>query len=443
MSNLALTDDIFFTRGGLDKGEVQRLVGESLAGADDGELFLEYSQSEALSWDDGRLKSATFDTSQGFGLRAVSGETFGYAHAAELSEAAIGRAGETVRAVSAGHGGTLALPPRGTNQRLYVPENPLEGQRLEAKLKLLADIDTYARGRDPRVRQVTASLTANWQAVQIMRAEGDTVADIRPLVRLNVSVIVGEGDRQETGSYGTGGRTAYDLFFDESRWKHAADEAIRQACVNLGSIPAPAGEMTVVLGAGWPGILLHEAVGHGLEGDFNRKGTSAFAGLMGQRVAAPGVTIVDDGTIENRRGSLTIDDEGHPSQCNILIEDGILVGYMQDRMNARVDGPAAYGQRPARRLRQPCHAAHDEHLHAGRRPRSGRDHRFGGKGFVRRQLWRRAGGHHVRQVRVFRDGSLHDRERAHRRACEGRHPDRERPRRSHQNLDDRQRHAPG
>jgi TldD protein len=343
MSSLALTDDVFFNRTGLDKGQVQRIVAESLAGADDGELFLEYSQSEALLWDDGKLKSATFDTSQGFGLRAISGETFGYAHAAELSEAAIRRAGETVRAVSAGHGGTLALPPRGTNQRLYIPDNPLEGHRLETKLKLLADIDAYVRGRDPRVRQVSASLSAHWQAVQIVRAEGDAVADIRPLVRLNVNVVVGEGDRQETGSYGTGGRTAYDLFFDERTWKHAADEAIRQACVNLGSIPAPAGEMTVVLGPGWPGILLHEAIGHGLEGDFNRKGTSAFAGLMGQRVATKGVTIVDDGTIENRRGSITIDDEGHPSQCNVLIEDGILVGYMQDRMNARLMGQQSTG----------------------------------------------------------------------------------------------------
>jgi TldD protein len=343
MSNLAVTDDIFFNKAGLDRSRVEGVVAEALSGSDDGELFLEYSQSEALAWDDGRLKSATFDTSQGFGLRAVAGETFGYAHAADLSEAAIRRAGSTVRAVAAGHGGTMAEAPRGTNRQLYQPDNPLNAHSLEVKLKLLADIDAYARERDPRVRQVMVSLTGSWQAVQILRPGSAPVADIRPLVRLNVSVIAGEGDRQESGSYGTGGRFAYDTFLEPSRWHHAVDEAVRAAIVNLSSISAPAGEMTVVVGAGWPGVLLHEAIGHGLEGDFNRKKTSAFAGLMGQRVAAPGVTIVDDGTIENRRGSLTVDDEGTPSQCTTLIEDGILVGYMQDRMNSRLMGGVSSG----------------------------------------------------------------------------------------------------
>ena len=338
MSNLATTNEIFFNQAGLDRSRVDDLVANALVGADDGELFLEYSQSESLSWDDGKLKNASFDTSQGFGLRAVAGETFGYAHAADLCEAAIGRAAATVKSVASGHGGTLAIPPRGTNRQLYTPQNPLEGHAFETKLKLLADIDTYARGREPRVRQVSVSLTGSWQAVQIIRAGSDAVADIRPLVRLNVSVVVGEGDRQESGSYGLGGRYMIDSFFDPARWQMAVDEAIRAAVVNLSSVAAPAGEMTVVMGPGWPGILLHEAVGHGLEGDFNRKKTSAFAGLMGRRVAAAGVTIVDDGTIENRRGSITVDDEGTPSQCNVLIEDGILTGYMQDRMNARLMG---------------------------------------------------------------------------------------------------------
>jgi len=343
MTNLALTDDLFFARAGLDRSRVEARVSEALKGADDGELFLEYSQSEALSYDDGRLKSASFDTSQGFGLRSIAGEAAGYAHASELSEEAIARAAETVKAVHAGHGGTMAMPPTGTNRRLYSNANPLAQVDFETKVKLLADIDAYARSKDPRVRQVMASLSGVWQAVQILRADGARVADVRPLVRLNVSVVVGEGDRMESGSYGTGGRTSYQAFLDPSNWRAAVDEALRQALVNLGSVAAPAGEMTVVLGPGWPGILLHEAIGHGLEGDFNRKKTSAFAGLLGQRIAAKGVTVVDDGTIADRRGSLTVDDEGTPSQCTTLIEDGILVGFMQDRQNARLMGMAPTG----------------------------------------------------------------------------------------------------
>jgi TldD protein len=336
MSTLNLTDRLFFDKAGLDLTRVEGIAKDALAHADDGEMYLEYSQSESLAWDDGRLKSATFDTSQGFGLRAVVGETQGYAHAADLSEPAMRRAAETVKAVQSGYGGALAASPAGTNRQLYIDENPLGSGAFEEKVKLLAEMDAYARAQDGRVRQVMASLSGSWQAVSIIRPDGHRAADIRPLVRLNVTVMVGEGDRQETGSYGTGGRRAYDAFFAPEAWRAAVDHALREALVNLGSVPAPAGEMTVVLGPGWPGVMLHEAIGHGLEGDFNRKKTSAFAGLMGERVAAPGVTVVDDGTIENRRGSLTIDDEGTPSSCTTLIEDGILVGYMQDRMNARL-----------------------------------------------------------------------------------------------------------
>jgi TldD protein len=347
MSNLAITDDLFFTQAGLDRARVESIVADALAGGDDGELFLEYSQSEGLSWDDGKLKSASFDTTQGFGLRAVADDSFGYAHAADLSEDAIRRAAATVRAVHAGHSGALALPPPGTNRLLYSSENPLGLVDFDAKVKLLADIDAYARAKDPRIRQVGVSLSGSWQAVQILRADGTRVADVRPLVRLNVSVVVGEGDRMESGSHGEGGRITYDAFLDPVNWQASVDEALRQALVNLGSVPAPAGEMVVVLGSGWPGILLHEAVGHGLEGDFNRKKTSAFAGLIGQRVASPGVTVVDDGTIENRRGSLTVDDEGTPTQCTTMIEDGILKGFIQDRMNARLMGvrPTGNGRR--------------------------------------------------------------------------------------------------
>jgi TldD protein len=343
MSDLAATDDLFFNRSGMDRRRVERLVGEALVGMDDGELFLEYSQSESVALDDGRIKSTAFDTTQGFGLRAISDEATGFAHASELSEDAIRRAAATVRAVKSGTSGTMMAPPPGTNRSLYTDENPLGAVDFGAKTKLLAEIDAYARAKDPRVRQVMASLSGVWQAVQIVRGDGRRVGDIRPLVRLNVSIVVGEGERMETGSSGAGGRVSYERYIDPTQWRFQVDEALRQALVNLGSVPAPAGEMSVVLGPGWPGVMLHEAIGHGLEGDFNRKKTSAFSGLIGQRVASPGVTVVDDGTLKDRRGSLTVDDEGTPSAYNTLIEDGILKGYMQDRLNARLMGLAPTG----------------------------------------------------------------------------------------------------
>jgi TldD protein len=343
MTNLAVTNDLFFDRTGMDPRRVDTILGQALAGMDDGELFLEYSQSESVALDDGRIKSASFDTTQGFGLRAVSGEAAGYAHASEISEAAIRRAASAVRAVASGHAGSIADPPPGTNRSLYTDLNPLGIVDLAAKTKLLTDIDAYARGRDPRVRQVMASLSGVWQAVQIVRPDGSRASDIRPLVRLNVAIVVGEGERMETGSHGAGGRVAYDFYLDPDNWQAMVEQALRQALVNLGSVPAPAGAMSVVLGPGWPGVMLHEAVGHGLEGDFNRKKTSAFSGMIGQRVASKGVTVVDDGTLPDRRGSLTIDDEGSPSGYTVLIEDGILKGYMQDRLNARLMGVAPTG----------------------------------------------------------------------------------------------------
>jgi TldD protein len=335
--------DLFFSRTGMDPENVQRTVDQALKGADDGELFLEYSQSESFAFDDGRLKAATFDTTQGFGLRAVAGEATGYAHASEISESAIQRAAGTVQAVAKGYSGVAAQGPARTNIKLYRDIDPLETAGFEKKVKLLEEIDAYARAKDSRVRQVSASLAGEWQRVEIMRAGGERYSDIRPLVRLNVSVVAEENGRQESGSFGGGGRSGYETYLDPEYWQGAVDEALRQALVNLKSVPAPAGEMTVVLGPGWPGILLHEAIGHGLEGDFNRKKTSAFAGLLGERVAAPGVTVVDDGTIDGRRGSLTIDDEGTPTHRTVLIEDGILKGYMQDRQNARLMGVAATG----------------------------------------------------------------------------------------------------
>ncbi|MBW7850514.1 MAG: metalloprotease TldD [Rhodospirillales bacterium] len=347
MPNTASTDELFFVRAGLDRERVTGIVADALHGSDDGEAFLEYRQSESLVLDDGRIKSANFDSAQGFGLRAVAGEATGYSHASELSEDAFRRAAATVKAVRHGHTGTLAEGPVGTNRSLYTDLNPLALVPFAEKVALLEQMDAYARGRDPRVKQVMASLTGSWQAVHIIRGDGGHAADIRPLVRLNVSVVVGDGDRMETGSHGMGGRFTYEGLLQTAAWRGAVDEALRQAVINLGSIAAPAGEMQVVVGPGWPGVLLHEAIGHGLEGDFNRKKTSAFAGLKGQRVAAPGVTVIDDGSIADRRGSLTIDDEGTPTQSTTLIEDGILVGYLQDRMNARLMGvrPTGNGRR--------------------------------------------------------------------------------------------------
>lgn len=353
MSDLSVTDDLFFTRTGMDKHAVEGKVTDALSGCDDGELFFEYSQAESLSFDDGRIRSAAFDTAQGFGLRALVGETTGFAHSSTLSEDAIARAADNVAAVKTGHGGTLADPPQGTNQALYTDKNPLPLIPYDTKVKTLEAVDAYARGLDTKIQQVSASLTASWQAVQIIRADGSSVGDIRPLVRFNVSIVAGQGDRMEMGSYGTGGRVTYDRFLDEATWQGAVDEALRQALVNLESVDAPGGEMPVVLGPGWPGVLLHEAVGHGLEGDFNRKKTSAFYDLVGKRVAAKGVTVIDDGTMRDRRGSLTIDDEGTPTSQTTLIEDGILVGFLQDRLNARL-----MGVKPTGNGRRQSHAHH-------------------------------------------------------------------------------------
>ncbi|MBN8929003.1 MAG: metalloprotease TldD [Rhodospirillales bacterium] len=345
MTPLATTDALFFEQAGstLDRAAAERIVAEALRAGDDGELFLEYRESEHISLDDGRIRSAGFDTTLGFGLRVVAGEATGYAHAGEISEAALRRAAESVAAVATGHAGSAAEPPRATNRRLYSDANPLPGIPFATRTALLSEIDAYARAKDGRVKQVMASLTGEWQAVQIVRADGVRVADLRPLVRLNVAVIVESNGRRETGSFGTGGRFSYDGVVQPEIWQGAVAEALRQALVSLDSRAAPAGEMEVVLGAGWPGILLHEAIGHGLEGDFNRKRTSAFAGLLGQQIAARGVTVVDDGTMPDRRGSLTVDDEGTPSSRTVLIEDGMLVGFMQDRLNARLMNTASTG----------------------------------------------------------------------------------------------------
>lgn len=343
LSILSRTDDLFFNKHDLNYGRTQKVVDDALGGIDDGELFLEYRQSESLAFDDGRLRTASFDVTQGFGLRAISEDTVAYSHSTEISENAIKRASNTVSSIRSGHSGHTALAPNAPNARIYPDDNPLEQVSFEEKVNLLADIDSYTRALDPKVKQVSAVLSGEWQAVQIIRSGGFRIADIRPLVRLNVSVVVEDGKRMETGGHGLGGRVSYSDFIQPDSWQKQAREALRLSLVNLDSVDAPAGEMDVVLGPGWPGILLHEAIGHGLEGDFNRKKTSAFAGLLGQRVAADGVTVVDEGNLSNRRGSLNVDDEGTPSGRTVLIEDGILKGYMHDRLNARLMGHAPTG----------------------------------------------------------------------------------------------------
>jgi TldD protein len=327
----------------LDRDAALRVLRAATMGADDGELFLERRRSETLAFDDGRLKTASYDASEGFGLRAVRGEVAGYAHSNDISAAALTRAAETARLAVGDGGGTWADAPTPTNNRLYTDIDPIAGASFPVKVETLRQIDAYARGLDARVVQVSAVIAASHQEIEILRPDGQSLRDVRPMTRVNVSVIVEQDGRRESGSVGGGGRIRLDGLLDPADWQSKVREALRVACVNLDAVPAPAGVMDVVLGPGWPGILLHEAIGHGLEGDFNRKGSSAFAGLMGQQIASKGVTVLDDGTIPDRRGSISIDDEGTPSARNVLIEDGILTGYMQDRQNARLMGVAPTG----------------------------------------------------------------------------------------------------
>ena len=332
---------------GVDSARALEVLQTALAGADDGELFVERSESEALVFDDGRLKSASYNTTEGFGLRVVAGETAGYAHSSEISEAALRRAADAASLARRGYAGVAADGPRQTNVRLYGDEDPVGGMAFSAKTDLLQEIDAFARTRDSRVVQVSATISGERREIDILRGDGRVLRDVRPLARLNVSVTVERDGRRESGSSGAGGRASFEAWIRPDSWQGQVDEALRMALVNLDAVACPAGEMEVVLGPGWNGVLLHEAVGHGLEGDFNRKGISAFSGRVGEQVAARGVTVFDDGAIAGRRGSLTIDDEGTPTERTILIEDGILVGYMHDRMSARLMGlsPTGNGRR--------------------------------------------------------------------------------------------------
>ena len=328
----------FFNNSDISQQQAEQLVSEALNKCDDGELFLENSKSESLLLDDGKIKNTSFDSSLGFGFRAVQDDKTAFCHSNIISKKSLGDASKNLNEniTSSASNVSKQESPRRTNKKLYEDIDPIESKPFSEKVELLKKIDSYVRQKDTNIKQVTASFFGEHQSVEIIKSDNQIFKDQRPLVRFNVSVMMEKDGKKETGSYGTGGRMNYENYLGDENWKQICDEAIRQAEVNLQSKPAPAGEMKVVLGPGWPGIILHEAIGHGLEGDFNRKKTSAFHNLVGQKVANENVTIVDDGTIASRRGSLTIDDEGTPSSRNVLIENGILKNFMQDRLNARL-----------------------------------------------------------------------------------------------------------
>ena len=341
---LNIANDILLSPSGLQLTDIDELMGR-LAGnkIDYADIYFQHSRQEGWSLEDGKVKSGSRSTDQGVGLRAVSGEKTGFAYSDALNFSALEKAAEAARSIS-NHGGGISQPFKArTAPALYSTADPLTSLASEDKIKLLQLVEAEARASDPRVSQVMASLASVHDVVLVARSDGEMVADVRPLIRLNITVIAEQAGRREQGSYGGGGRYGYQWLLEEDRAKSFAREAVRQALVNLDAIDSPAGTMTVVLGSGWPGILLHEAIGHGLEGDFNRKGTSAFSGRVGERVASSVCTIVDDGTIPDRRGSLSVDDEGEASQNTVLIENGILKGYMQDSLNARLTGTHSTG----------------------------------------------------------------------------------------------------
>jgi TldD protein len=342
---LQLAESRLLLPAGLDAGGLDRTFGALLGpGIDFGDLYFQHARRESWTVEDGIVKDGAHSIEQGVGVRAISGEKTGFAYSDDINAQALLDAAKSARAIArAGnaHGARALVPASG--HALYPATDPIDGFANEDKVEVLRRIDKLLRAADPRVQQVVVSLAGGVDTVLVARSDGVLAGDVRPLVRINVQVIVEQGGRRESGYAGGGGRYAYAELFAGGKPEEFAREALRQALVNLEAIDAPAGAMPVVLGPGWPGVLLHEAVGHGLEGDFNRKGTSTYAGRIGQRVASPGVTIVDDGTLEGRRGSLNIDDEGTPTHCTTLIEDGVLVGYMQDTLNARLMGMAPTG----------------------------------------------------------------------------------------------------
>ncbi len=330
---------------GLDEDGVARIVGDVMGHAVDyADIYFQLVREESWALEDGIVKDGAHSIDQGVGVRALAGEKTGFAYSDDVVLPALLEAAHAARAIArSGATGSLQAWRASSGHRLYLPIDPVETLDDRDKVKLLEEIDRATRALDARITQVMASLSASHDTILVLASDGTLAADVRPLVRLNVSVIIEQDGRREQGYAGGGGRFSYGEFLTSQRWRELVREAVRTAQVNLEAVPAPAGTMTVVLGSGWPGVLLHEAVGHGLEGDFNRKGTSAFSGRIGQQVAAPGVTVVDDGTLPARRGSLNVDDEGTPTRCTVLIEDGVLRGYLQDKLNARLMGVAPTG----------------------------------------------------------------------------------------------------
>ena len=326
----------FFAKSDISRNDAEKIVSDTLKNTDDGELYLENTKSESIVLDDSKIKNSSYNSDLGYGLRAVTGEVIAYSHSNEISKNSLKNSSENLKSTLKSKKGTYNHSIPKSNIKYYEDKNPLDDKSFSSKVKILEEIDKYTRSKHPNIKQVTANFLGEHKTVEIIRSGGEIISDIRPLVRFNVSVVVEKNGKKETGVYGIGGRQSYDDYLNNENWKKVCDEAYRIASVNLNSKPAPAGEMKVVLGPGWPAILIHEAIGHGLEGDFNRKKTSAFHNLLNQRVASEGVTIVDDGTLNNRRGSLTIDDEGTPTEKTVLIENGILKNFMQDRLNARL-----------------------------------------------------------------------------------------------------------
>ena len=320
----------------LDVSTASSIVSETLNNCDDGELYLEDSKSESIILDDNKIKSSSYKSDLGYGLRAITGDVVAYSHSSDLSKKSLNESSKNLKSTFLSSNGNYNFEIKKTNNKFYSEKDPIEEKNFKSKIEILNQVNDYVRNKNNSVRQVSATLLGEHRAIEIIRSGGELLSDNRPLVRFNVSVMLEKNGRKESAVYGIGGRQNYDAYLNEENWKRVCDEALRIADVNLNSKPAPAGEMQVVLGPGWPAILIHEAIGHGLEGDFNRKKTSAFHDLVGQKVASDGVTIIDDGTLENKRGSLTIDDEGTPTEKTVLIENGILKNFMQDRLNARL-----------------------------------------------------------------------------------------------------------
>ena len=326
----------FFEKSDLTRNDAEKIVSDTLKKCDDGELYLENTKSETILLDDNKIKNSSFNSDLGYGLRAISGEIVAYSHSNEISKDSLKKSSDNLKSTLKSAKGNYNYSIPKSNNTYYENINPIEQKSFNSKVEILNKVNEYLRSKDNNVKQVTANFNGEQKSIEIIRSGGETLTDVRPLIRFNVSVMLEKNGRKETGVYGIGGRQSYDSYLKDGKWKNVCDEALRIASTNLESKPAPAGEMKVVLGPGWPAILIHEAVGHGLEGDFNRKKTSAFHDLMGKKVASEGVTIIDDGTIDNRRGSLTIDDEGTPTEKTVLIENGVLKNFMQDRLNARL-----------------------------------------------------------------------------------------------------------